>query len=55
MVLFLVKKEIRLASDRPWEEVVPFAFFEFMKAGFRFAAPDAQLVGEGLEKRPDLD
>lgn len=55
MMLFLVRKEIGLASDRPWEEVVPLAFFEFTKAGFRFAAPDARLVGEGVEKKPDLD
>lgn len=30
-------------------------FFEFTKASFRFATPDAQLVGEGVEKRPNLD
>lgn len=29
--------------------------FGFVKAGVGFAAPDAQLVGEGVERRPDLD
>lgn len=52
MMLFLVRKEIEMASDRPWEEAV--LLFDFMKAEVRFAAPNAPLVGEGVEKRPDL-